>query len=268
MKSDGVKAENIAHRSDLAPPCAILNGCLMTEPPDVARLHAADSVPEMAGEFAGKAASVNWLPYVLPSDNQRADTTCVLRSIAGNVEALARRRGESIPRGQQIGVRPIYDAIVRSVYGGHDPGGLYPDDGVRGCIEAGMLPPGTYLRHHKSLGAVMAALNSAPLLACLWTTPGWANIQRNGYLDPLAGSRTHLTGHCVLLLGILEDRGEPYVLLQDWQGPREGWHGCLIMHWRAYVATRHSQGASMLVRPPGTEAHDGWRKLLVDREEG
>lgn len=243
-------------------------GCLMDEAPDVDRLAGAAPVPQMRGEFAGKAASMCWLPYVLPSDNQRTDTTCVLRSIAGNAEAVARRAGQTIPRGRQIGVTPAYALAVREMYDGKDQGGLTPQDGIYAATRTGILPPGTRTESSKSIGGCMALLNGGPVLLCMWTTPGWWTIRPNGYLDPLAGSREHLSGHCVLGLGLLQDGDNVYWILQDWQGPRHGWNGCAIMHWRAWQATMHSQGALGIVRPAGTDGWDGWRASLIDRAEG
>jgi hypothetical protein len=243
-------------------------GCLMDEAPDTDRLFSAAAVPALAGEFAGKSASVNWLPYVLPSDNQRADTTCVLRSIAGNAEAVARRAGHTIPRGRQINVQPAYAVAVDARHGGRDPGGLTPQDGIWAATRTGILPPGTRTEASKSIGGCMALLNDGPVLLCMWVTPGWWSIRPNGYLDPLAGSREHLSGHCVLGLGLLQDGPEVYWLIQDWQGPRHGWNGCAIIHWRAWQATMHSQGALGIVRPAGGERWDGWRASLVAREEG
>jgi hypothetical protein len=246
----------------------VLGGCIMAEPPDTDRLFSAAAVPALTGEFAGKVASMNWLPYVLPSDNQRTDTTCVLRSIAGNAEAVARRAGHTIPRGRQINVAPSYALAVRKRYDGRDQGGLTPGDGIWAATRTAILPPGTRAEASKSMGGCMALLNDGPVLLCLWVTPGWWTIQRNGYMDPLKGTREHLSGHCVLGLGLLQDGDEVYWLIQDWQGAHHGWNGCAIIHWRAWQATMHSQGALGIVRPAGGERWDGWRANLVVREEG
>ena len=239
-------------------------GCLLP-PPDVDALAGADPVPALSGEPAG-TASICWLPYVLPSDNQRTDTTCCVRSLAGIIEALARHGGQTIPRGRQVNVRPAYSRACDDYYSGNDPGGLRPNEALGGCVGVGMIPSDATLTTGTTMGAVRSMLANGPVLLPLWTTPGWMTVGRNGYLDPLAGARTHLTGHCVLGLGLLEDRGEVYWLAQDWQGPAHGWHGCIIIHWRAWEATRHQQGAMGLRLPSGVGT--GWRRLLIDRAEG
>lgn len=249
-------------------PTPTYGGCIMDEQPDTDRLFSAEAVPAFDGEFAGRAVSMNWLLYVNPSDNQRADVTCMVRGIAGNTEAVGRWRGATIPRGHQIDVHPAYNRAVKDRYNGVEQGGLRPADAMYGAMQTGILPPGSRTEASKSVGGCMALLNAGPVLLCVWVTPGWYHVRPNGYLDPLSGTREHLSGHCVLGLGLLQDGPEVYWLCQDWQGPRHGWHGCVVIHWRAWLATCHSQGALGIIRPAGTESWGGWRRLLVDRAEG
>jgi hypothetical protein len=131
----------------------------------------------------------------------------------------------------------------------------------------GILPIGTRLQEVRSLGEIEAALLHGTLFNGSFTTRAWLRPQANGFMD-LAGDIETLSSHCTLLVDILRDAGEPYVLIQDWQGPLTGFHGLRIMHWSHYDATRHNRGPFRVVRPAGTDRWAGWQKLLVNKPEG
>jgi hypothetical protein len=240
-------------------------GCILEDAPDTPPAGSLAAPPPYAPMYAA-SEGVDWLRWVNPSDDQGDDTSCVLRAYAGHAEAIARRAGV-FPRGRQISVRRAYDRVMYGLYSGIDRGGMTLADGLYGSLGEGILPPGTRLHYARELSGVRSLLRHGPPLIAMQVTRGWWRVARNGWTDPLA-DRTVIGAHCMLLVAILEDRGEPYILVQDWQGPELGWHGCRVFHWSAFELFSDRRGACLPVRPPGTEGWLGWGELLTDAPDG
>lgn len=248
-----------------------IKGGLKTHiPPDFKAIEGARRQDPFMGDMKElrPATSRRLLDYLNPSDDQGDDTSCAVRSVNGSSECDGRLGGIVIPVGNQIEVGPTYDWVMENHYHGQDVGGMTTMDAIAGSVATKVLEEGTMLRECRSLGEILPGLDEhGPLLLPIFTTRGWFHAAENGYIDVLKDRRP-VSSHMVLLVDVLEALGRRYVLIQDWQGPANGWFGCLIMEYAAFEATRHTNGPFAIVRPHKPGVYTGWQERLINAPLG
>lgn len=249
-------------------PISMKGGCFddLAAPPRTLDEALPAPVP-MAGGTAG-VDTTNWLPWVLPSDHQHSDTTCVVRSFAGLREALARRAGIKIPAGYQIGVKAAYKWVVDKHYNGRDPGGMLTTEGFEAMLALGIFPAGSRMVPCRGLEAERRGMMISPLIQGHMTTQAWMAPSKTGYIDPSRDVPHFLSSHCTLRIGMPVGAGGNYHHFVDHQGPNRGWHGTLIMHRTSDVMTRHRAGPWYVEMPRGSDGHREWERYLVNKPEG
>jgi hypothetical protein len=197
-----------------------------------------------------------WTRWSIPTYSQ-VYPSCVGHATANWVEMMLRKaHGRDILKpGQQIDGDAIWRMARKMFYPSQkvEAGGLLMDHGFRAAIELGLLPPDSgVMQVRMGVGFLSRMLREEPVLQGTAVHKGWENPDpKNGQIpfnlpDPHAG-------HATCIVGVLEQKGEPYILFQNSWGREWGMGG--------YGLMRSDQWEQSLLGPLAVcKLPDNWKK--------
>jgi hypothetical protein len=206
-----------------------------------------------------------WTRHAVPTYSQRFPS-CVGHATANWIEMRLRRiHGKNILKpGEQIDGDAIWAKARRMFYPTQkvEAGGLLMDHGFRAAIELGLLPPGSgVMGIRMGVGFLSRMLRDQPVLQGTGVHKGWERPDpRNGQIPVLLPDPN--AGHATCIVGVLEQKGEPYVLFQNSWGREWGMGG--------YGLMRSDQWAQSLLGPlavcklpDDVSKWDSWRDFVI-----
>ena len=206
-----------------------------------------------------------WTKYAIPTYSQRYDD-CAGHATANWIEMMIRRHvgRDALKAGDQIDGEAIWRR-ARKMFWPKEPvegGGLLLEQGFHAAIAMGILPPDTgVMLVNMDLGMVSRMLRTEPVLQGTAVSKGWnmPNPENGQIPFDLPNPRA---GHATVIVGVLMQQDEPYVLLQNSWGAKWGMGG--------YGLLRGDQWEQSLISPlcvcklPDSFADwTGWRDWVI-----
>lgn len=207
-----------------------------------------------------------WTKYAIPSQKQHYGS-CVGESTANWLEIMLRKHlGRDVFKdGQQINGEAIWRQGRKMFYPKEsiESGGLLMDHGLRAAIALGILPPDTgVVTVHLDVGMLSRMLRNQPVLQGTGTHDNWAAANReNGYITPRLPEP--YAGHATVIIGVIEQDAEPYVLFQNSWGAKWGMGGYGLLradHWSQSLL-----GPLVVAKLPDNWVEwNGWRDFVIE----
>jgi C1A family cysteine protease len=215
--------------------------------------------------------TVEWAYHSIPVDSQGGTNACVGYSTANWLEAMLRKHlGRDVLKPtEQIDGELIW-RTGREMFFPDEPvedSGLWLHHGFKAAIALGLLPPGTIVQEVRQnrLDVLSQRLKEAPLVMAQATHQQWNNPKReSGFIKKAKGDV--YAGHAVLMVGITQQAGKNFVLLQNSWGLDWGWHGLGLLSEAHYYLNNMAPCCTAKL-PEGWQSYDGWRKYVHIRPE-
>jgi len=198
--------------------------------------------PNAEVDFNLKSAAqpIKWSEYIIPSDDQGKEQSCVGRSWAGWLEAMIRytKGMNAIPKNKQIDASRIYKNARDLWWGGNYDDGLYIHQGFYSMIDLGVIPVDTKLFCYKSTYQnLQKIVATSPIVVGHTITEGWFTTLPNGCINHTLQGKYALGGHAILEIGCIKNSDQDAVLFQNSWGEKWGFNGLGIMNSEYWYQT-------------------------------
>lgn len=206
-----------------------------------------------------------WTRHAIPTYSQTYPA-CVGHATANWIEMMLRKHvGRDVfKKGQQIDGDAIWRKGRQMFYPREkvEAGGLLMDHGFRAAIELGILPPDSgVVCVRLDVGMISRMLRTEPVLQGTAVHRGWETPDpKNGQIpfklpDPQAG-------HATVIVGVLEQDGDSYILFQNSWGAQWGMGGFGLM--RADQWEQCLLGPVCVCKlPDDWVAWQGWKDFVI-----
>lgn len=169
-----------------------------------------------------------WTRHAVPTYNQK-HPSCVGHATANWLEMMLRKHlgRDVLAKGEQIDGDAIWAQGRRMFYPREkvEAGGLLMDHGFRAAIALGILPPDSgVMSVHMGVGFISRMLRDQPVLQGTAVHRGWERPNAQNGQIPFELPDPH-AGHATCIVGVLEQKGEPYILFQNSWGREWGMGG-------------------------------------------
>ena len=211
---------------------------------------------------------IKWTEYIVPSDDQYDESSCVGRAWAGWLEAMIRytKGKDSIPENYQIDGALIWKHARQKWWRGTYDDGIYVHQGALAAIDLGIVPPDTKLKSYASNWPnLKLLLMKAPVVLGHMITDGWFTTLPNGCINHTLKGKDSLGGHAILDLETIVNSGQEAVIFQNsWGVKKWGYHGLGIMNSEYWEKTVDNCLYQMEFQESWNN-FDEWKLFLVEK---